>query len=162
MERVAIIDRCGEYPNVPLLGIRGGFTYNPCLALRQFGYARRDDPHEMLIQGLVFDYENDDQGLRQRFIRAWRMLNKVDSKTLGHKNSIPFYPYLKWVRTRAQILMMPYPFILPIIIEPVMEGDVPYTILHPNMPISLEDLQWDWIQLKGELDTFEAQFYASK
>ncbi|CAI8609237.1 unnamed protein product [Vicia faba] len=29
----SIIDRCGELPNVPLLGIRGGITYNPCLAL---------------------------------------------------------------------------------------------------------------------------------
>ena len=39
---------------------------------------------------------------------------------------------------------------MPVIIEPVMEGDVPYTILHPDMPTSLEDLQRDWIQLKGE------------
>ena len=97
----------------------------------------------MLVQGLVFDYDNDDQGLRQRFIRAWRMLKKVDSKTLGHNNSIPLRPYLKWVRTRAQSLMIPYPSILPVIIEPVIEGDDPYTILHPDIPTSLEDLQRD-------------------
>ena len=59
LENVTIVDRCGEFPNVPILGIRRGITYNPYLALRQFGYARRDSPHEMLIQGLVFDYEND-------------------------------------------------------------------------------------------------------
>ena len=57
---------------------------------------------------------------------------------------------------------MPYPSILPVIIKPVMEGDVPYTILHPDMPTSLEDLQRDWIQLKRERDTFEARFYASE
>ena len=34
LEDISIIDRCGEFPNVPLLGIRGGITYNPCLALR--------------------------------------------------------------------------------------------------------------------------------
>ena len=90
------------------------------------------------------------------------MLNKVDSKTLGHNNSIPLEPYLKWVRVRAQSLMMSYPFILPIIIEPVVEGDIPYITLHPNMPTSLEDLQRDWIQLKGKRDTLEAQFYASE
>ena len=139
-ENVIIIDRCGEFPNVPLLGIRGGITYNPCLALRQFGYARRDGPHDMLIPDLVFDFDNDAQGLRQRFIRAWRMPNKVDSKTLGHKNSIPLEPYLKWVRARAQSLMMPYPHVLPVIKEPVKEGEVPYTILHPDMPTSWEEM----------------------
>ena len=58
--------------------------------------------------------------------------------------------------------MMPYPSILPVIIELVKEGEVPYTILHPDMPTSLEDLQRDWIQLKGECGTFKAQLYASE
>ena len=161
-ENVIIVDRCGEFPNVPLLGIRGGITYNPCLALRQFGYARRDGPHDMLIPDLVFDFDNDAQGLRQRFIRAWGKLNKVDSKTLGHKNSIPLEPYLKWVRARAQSLMMPYPHVLPVIKEPVNEGEVPYTILHPDMPTSWEEMQKSWIQLKEERNTFEASYYASE
>ena len=30
------------------------------------------------------------------------------------------------------------------------------------MPTSLEDLQRDWILLKGERDTFEAQLYANE
>ena len=85
LENATIIDHCGEFPNVPLLGIRGGITYNPCLALRQFGYARRDGPHEMLIQGLVFDYESDDQGYCHRFMQAWKMVNKVDSETLSKR-----------------------------------------------------------------------------
>ena len=57
---------------------------------------------------------------------------------------------------------MPYPSILPVIIKPVKKGKVSYTIPHPDMPIYLEDLQRDWIHLKGEWDTFEAQFYASE
>ena len=61
-EDITIIDHCGEFHNVPLLGIRGGITYNPSLSLRQFGYTRRDGPHDMLIQGIIFDYENDFQG----------------------------------------------------------------------------------------------------
>ena len=90
------------------------------------------------------------------------MVNEVDSNNLGHKNSIPLDPYLKWVRACAQNLMMPYPTILPIIVEPIAEGDIPYMILHPNMPIDLKELQISWIQLKGERDTFEARFYASE
>ena len=116
----------------------------------------------MLIQGLVFDYGKEDQGYRQRFARAWGMVNKVDSRTLGHKNSIPLEPYLKWIQAHSQSLLMPFPSILPVIIEPVIEGDVPYTVLHPDMPTSLEDLQKAWIQLKEERDTFEAQYYASE
>ena len=147
-ENVIMVDRYGELPNVHLLGIRGGIPYNPYLALRQFGYAQRDGPHEMLIQGLVFDNDNENQGLRQRFIRAWRMLNKVDRNTLGHKNYIPLEPYLKWVRTRAQSLMMPYPAVLPVIMEPVTKGDTLYIVLHPDMPTDFEELQKSWIQLK--------------
>ena len=64
LEDVTIIDRCGELPNVPLLGIRGGITYNHSLALRQFGYAQRDGLHDMLIHGIMFNYEDDVQGYR--------------------------------------------------------------------------------------------------
>ena len=97
LEDITIIDHYGKFLNILLLGIRGGITYNPCLALRQFGYTLRDGPHVVLIQGVVFNYEGDDQDYRQRFIRAWRMVNNLDSKTLGHKNSIPLEPYLRWV-----------------------------------------------------------------
>ena len=95
----------------------------------------------MLIQDIVFDYKNDPQGYLQTFIRAWGMVNKIDSKTLEHKNSIPLDPYLRWVRPRAQNLIIPYPVVLPVIIEPVVEGDVPHTILHPDMPADFEELQ---------------------
>ena len=57
-------------------------------------------------------------------------------------------------------MKMPYEVVLPIIVRPVAKGDVPYDVLYPDMPTSLEDLQREWIQLKGERDTFEAQFYA--
>ena len=89
----------------------------------------------------MFDYENDVQGYRQRFIRAWGMVNKVDRKNLGHKNSIPLEPYLKWLRAHVQNLMMPYVAILPIIVEPITDRDIPYTMLHPAMPTNLEELQ---------------------
>ena len=78
------------------------------------------------------------------------MVNKVDSKTLEHENSIPLEPYLKSVQTRAQSQVMPYPSMLPVIMEPVAEADTPYTLLHPSMLTTLEELQRSWIQLKGE------------
>src|ERR1051325_9847293 len=90
------------------------------------------------------------------------MVKKIDTKTLGHKNTIPWEPYLKWVQARAQNLMMPFTVVLPVVMEPVVEGDEPYTILHPDMPTNFEDLKRSWIQLKEERDTFEAQCHSSK
>ena len=75
---------------------------------------------------------------------------------------IPLEPYLKWVQAHAQNIMMPYPAILPIIIKPITEIDVPHTILHPDMLTTLEEFKRSWIQLKEERDTLGTQFYASE
>ena len=69
------------------------------------------------------------------------MVNRFDANTLGPKNSIPIEPYLQWVRARTQKLMMPYIAVLPVIVEPIIEGDIPYMVLHPDMPTDLEELQ---------------------
>ncbi|KAI5433702.1 hypothetical protein KIW84_020825 [Lathyrus oleraceus] len=158
-ENVSIIDRCGEFSNVPLLGVRGGITYNPGLALRQFGYARRDGPHEIIIQGTVFDYDNDSQGLRPRFVRAWGMVKR---NALGQKNSILMEPYLRWVCARARELVMPYLAVRPLIVEPEVEGGTPQIIPYPDMPTDVKELKRSWIQLREERDTFEAQFCAER
>ena len=94
----------------------------------------------MLIQSIVFDYEKDPQGYRQKFIRAWDMVNKIDNNTLGQKKYIALDPYLIWVRSRAQNLIMPYPIVLSVIVEPVVEGEIPRTIIHLDIPTDLEEL----------------------
>ncbi|CAI8614673.1 unnamed protein product [Vicia faba] len=109
-----------------------------------------------------FNYSDDMQNYRQRFIRAWGIIKKNDSKTLGRRNSIPLEPYLKWVRARAQSLMMSYDSILQVILEPVVQVGESRIILHPDMPTNFKELQKSWIQLKEERDTFEAQLYASE
>ena len=73
------------------------------------------------------------------------MVNRFGTKALGLKASIPMEPYLQWVRSRAQKLMMPYMAVLLVIVEPTTERGIPYTILHPDMPIDLEELQRSWI-----------------
>ena len=90
------------------------------------------------------------------------MVKKTDSSALGRKNSIPMEPYLRWVRDRAQSLMMPYAVILPVILESVDQEDEPRIIFNPHIPTSFKELQKSWIQLKEERDTFENQFYTSE
>ena len=58
--------------------------------------------------------------------------------------------------------MMPYIAVLTVIMETITEGDIPYTVLHPDMPTDLEELQRFWIQLKKERDTYRDQFYAQE
>jgi hypothetical protein len=46
---VQIIDSCGEFSNVPLLGTCGGINYNPVLARRQLGFPLKDKPNNILL-----------------------------------------------------------------------------------------------------------------
>ena len=58
--------------------------------------------------------------------------------------------------------MMPYVVILPVISDPIVQGDETRIIFHPDIPTNIEELQKSWIQLKEEWDTFETQLYASE
>ncbi|KAI5428560.1 hypothetical protein KIW84_033523 [Lathyrus oleraceus] len=51
---VQIIDSCGEFSNVPLLGTCGGINYNPVLARRQLGFPLKDKPNNILLEGVFF------------------------------------------------------------------------------------------------------------
>ncbi|KAI5422104.1 hypothetical protein KIW84_045524 [Lathyrus oleraceus] len=78
---VLIIDSCGEFSNVPLLGTCGGINYNPILARLQLG-----------------------------MVRAWRKIHRKGRKELGRKNCIALEPYTSWVRRRAFENRMPYDY----------------------------------------------------
>ena len=57
---------------------------------------------------------------------------------------------------------MPYPHMLPVIKEPILEGEVSYTIQHPDMLTSWEEMQKSWIQLKEEWNSLETNLHASE
>ncbi|XP_058753269.1 uncharacterized protein LOC131626475 [Vicia villosa] len=58
-ERTLLFDSCGEFPNIPLLGVCGGITYNPILAQHQFGFALKDKPCSLYISAEYFSYDSD-------------------------------------------------------------------------------------------------------
>ena len=49
-----IIDSCGEFSNVPLIGTQGGINYNPTLARRQLRFPLRDKPNHIQVEGLFY------------------------------------------------------------------------------------------------------------
>ncbi|XP_058772380.1 uncharacterized protein LOC131646329 [Vicia villosa] len=77
-EGVQLFDRCGEFPNVPLLGTREGISYNPILARHQYGFALKDKPRSIYLSAEIFDYDSDTAGKKRLFIRAWYKVKKVD------------------------------------------------------------------------------------
>jgi len=54
-----IIDRCGEFNNVPLLGIHGEISYNPVLARRQFGFPMKMNPLYLILDRDFLFYKED-------------------------------------------------------------------------------------------------------
>ncbi|KAI5397467.1 hypothetical protein KIW84_063331 [Lathyrus oleraceus] len=107
---VQIIDSCGEFSNVPLLGTYGGISYNPILARRQLGFPLKDKPNNILLEGVFFQEGKDPQGLKSRMVRAWRKIHKKGRSELGPKNCIALEPYTTWVRKRASEYLMPYDY----------------------------------------------------
>jgi hypothetical protein len=145
---VQIIDSCGEFSNVPLLGTCGGISYNPVLARRQLGFPLKDKPNNILLEGVFFQEGKDPQGLKARMVRAWRKVHKKGRKELGPKNCIALEPYTAWVRKRASEYLMPYDYPRP---TPLVVAG-PSTL--PNQGVEElrdEDLSRAWIREREEL-----------
>ncbi|KAI5439600.1 hypothetical protein KIW84_025114 [Lathyrus oleraceus] len=145
---VQIIDSCGEFSNVRLLGTCGGISYNPVLARRQLGFPLKDKPNNILLEGVFFQEGKDPQGLKAKMVRAWRKIHKKGRNELGPKNCIALEPYTAWVRKRASEYLMPYDYPRP---TPLVVAG-PLTL--PNQGVEElrdEDLSHAWIREREEL-----------
>ena len=63
---VEIVDSCGSFPNVPLLGTKGGINYNPVLARQQLGYPMRDKSNSIHLSGFSLKMEKFIRKLKRR------------------------------------------------------------------------------------------------
>ncbi|KAI5409944.1 hypothetical protein KIW84_055415 [Lathyrus oleraceus] len=149
---VQIIDSCGEFSNVPLLGTCGGINYNPVLARRQLGFPLKDKPNNILLEGVFFQEGKDPQGLKDRMVRAWRKIHRKGRKELGPKNCVVVEPYTAWVRKRAYEYLMPYEYPRPTPL--VMAG--PSTL--PNQGV-IDDPDDAWTSLLPQSSKFWKRKY---
>ncbi|KAI5384771.1 hypothetical protein KIW84_071676 [Lathyrus oleraceus] len=139
---VQIIDSCGEFSNVPLLGTCCGINYNPILARRQLGFPLKDKPNNILLEGIFFQEGKDPQNLKGRMVCAWRKIHRKGRKELGPRNCIALEPYTSWVRKRASEYRMPYDYPRPT--PMVMVG--PSTLLNQGVEkLRDEDRSRAWI-----------------
>ncbi|XP_050916426.1 uncharacterized protein LOC127131551 [Lathyrus oleraceus] len=139
---VKIILDYGNFPNVPLLGIKGGINYNPRLALCQLGYQMLDKPNFEQLEEFVLYEGVGNSEFQKRIIRAWREIHHHGRAELGKKNCIVKEAYTQWVQERVKQFLFPFPY------EPSM------TIKHVDpvvVPISEVD------ELKGIIKLLEKE-----
>ncbi|XP_050897715.1 uncharacterized protein LOC127104579 [Lathyrus oleraceus] len=87
-DEVKIIESYGEFPNVPLLGTKGGICYNPILARRELGYPMKDKPRNILLEFLFFKEGEDNKALKEKIV------HKKGREVLGKSNYVSLETYL--------------------------------------------------------------------
>ncbi|XP_050914797.1 uncharacterized protein LOC127129703 [Lathyrus oleraceus] len=109
--RVELIFRCGEFPNVPLVSIKGGLiNYNPVISLRQLGYPLKEKPEDHLLEELLLAEGVENPELMKKVHIAWGKIQRVRKKELGKKLCTVTASYADWVKSRAKVIKLPYPW----------------------------------------------------
>ncbi|KEH33571.1 hypothetical protein MTR_3g047715 [Medicago truncatula] len=145
-----IIDSCGEFPNVPLLGICGGINYNPILARRQFGYPM-EKPKDISLDEIFYLNKEDSKGMRGKFIQAWRAVYKREKGQLGRRSGLVYESYTKWVIDRAAKNGIPFP----------LQRLPSSTTLSPSLPMTSktkEEAQYLLAEMTREKDTWRIRY----
>ncbi|KAI5389346.1 hypothetical protein KIW84_074842 [Lathyrus oleraceus] len=93
LDSLDIIDSCGEFSNVPLIGTQGGIKYNPTLARRQLEFPFRDKPNNTQLEGLFYQEGKDPQHLKQKMIHAWHNVHRIGRSELGLRNYVALEAY---------------------------------------------------------------------
>ncbi|XP_058722458.1 uncharacterized protein LOC131594367 [Vicia villosa] len=103
-----VIYRCGQFPNVPLIGTKGCINYNPSLALRQLGYPIVDKPADLLLKDFVLhDMGKEDAEMLRSINRAWKKIHRKGQElrrtSYGVKGT-----YSQWVKDRVKEIKLPW------------------------------------------------------
>ena len=97
-----VLFSCGDYPNIPLIGMRGCIKYNPALAIRQLGYPMRGAPaEESLSPFLVRDFGAQSFKVIQRVHKAWESPLRKDEELRGIRNCI-IGGYHEWLKVHTR------------------------------------------------------------
>ncbi|XP_050878042.1 uncharacterized protein LOC127081859 [Lathyrus oleraceus] len=148
-----IIDSCREFPNIPLLGTKGCINYNPILARSQLGYAMKDKPSNILLEGFLIQEVVDIKGLKEKIVRVWNKIHMKGNDKLGNRDCVALEPYTQWVQARVAKIKMPYPPEEPMFSKVIRLIPVPVEYL--------KGLQVALARLKQERDAWESKFHVS-
>lgn len=97
--RVELIFLCGEFPNVPLVRIKGGLiNYNHVLSLRQLGYPLKEKLGDRLLEELLLAEGVENLEVMKKVRRAWGKIHQVGKKELEKQLCTVTTPYVDWVK----------------------------------------------------------------
>ncbi|KAL2334005.1 hypothetical protein Fmac_015218 [Flemingia macrophylla] len=95
-----VLIRCGNYPSIPLMGLRGCMAYSPKLAMRQL-MRTQTIPSQKDLGGLRFFYDYDHQDEMHTIYRAWEKPIFVGDGELGKARVSVSSDYEEWRRRRG-------------------------------------------------------------
>ncbi|KAI5445174.1 hypothetical protein KIW84_013430 [Lathyrus oleraceus] len=149
---LGIIDSCGEFSNVPLVGTQGGINYNLALARRQLGFPLRDKPNNTRLEGIFYQEGKDPQYLKQKMIRAWHDVHRKGRSELGPCNCVALEAYTIWVKKRVLELKMLY----------ACERNMSLVVVEPStLPNQdIEELEDALTKIKQERDMWKERLHA--
>lgn len=114
-ESLDMICSCGEFPNVPLLGIRGGINYNPTLLKRQLGFALKSPPEEKeMLESFFYTVGSDDDEMLKRAARSWNHIRCKGKLHFRKRDCVAYSPYLSWITDRVEFVGLPFPRVEPL------------------------------------------------
>ncbi|KAH1254039.1 hypothetical protein GmHk_04G010564 [Glycine max] len=97
-----VLFSCGDYPNIPLIRMRGCINYNPALAIRQLGYPMRGaSTEESRSPFLLRDFGAQSLKIVQRVHKAWESPLRKDKELRGIRNGT-ITGYHEWLRVHAR------------------------------------------------------------
>ncbi|XP_050916785.1 uncharacterized protein LOC127131950 [Lathyrus oleraceus] len=106
---VKFILNCEDFPNVPLLGTKGGINYNPRLALRQLGYPMVDKPDLKSVEGFLLYEGVEEPELIKKIVKAWGLICPQGRAEMGKKNCIAKEAYTSWVKRKVSEVLLSFP-----------------------------------------------------
>lgn len=71
-----MIIRCGDFPNVPLIGSKGCISYNLTLSMRHLGFPLTYKPSDILSEGFVLHDLTVESPTLFRAIHIWERINQ--------------------------------------------------------------------------------------
>lgn len=108
---VKLIFRCREFPNVPFVSTkRGLINYNPILSLCQLGYPLKEKLEDCLLEELMLAEGVENPELMKKICRAWGKIQRVGKKELGKQQCTMTASYADWVKSRAKMIKLSYPW----------------------------------------------------